>query len=63
MRVLLDECIDRNFPFQQSLAILDLAVLVLVARSNRLADLQPLASMILAAIPVAVNGEATTIAL
>jgi hypothetical protein len=48
-------------PLQQNLAILDLAVLVLGARSNRLADLQPLASMILAAIPVAVKGEATMI--
>jgi hypothetical protein len=30
MRVLLDECIDRNLPYQQNLAVLDLAVLVLV---------------------------------
>jgi hypothetical protein len=31
--------VDRNLPYQQNLAVLDLAVLVLVARSNRLADL------------------------
>ncbi len=54
--------VDRNLPYQQNLTVLDLAVLVLVARSNRLADLQPLASTILAVIPVAVKGEATTIA-
>jgi hypothetical protein len=55
--------VDRNLPFQQNLVVLDLAVLVLVARSNRLADLQPLVPMILAAIPGAVKGGATTIAL
>jgi hypothetical protein len=55
--------VDRNLPFQQNLAILDLAVLVLVARSNRLADLQPLVPMVLAAIPGAIKGEAMTIAL
>jgi hypothetical protein len=53
--------VDRNLPFQQNLAVLDLAVLVLVARSNRLADLQPLAPVILAAIPGAVKGVAMTI--
>ncbi len=55
--------VDRNLPFQQNLAILDLAVFVLVARSNRLADLQPLIPMILAAIPVAIKGKAMTIGL
>jgi hypothetical protein len=55
--------VDRNLPFQQNLVVLDLAVLVLVARSNRLADLQPLVPMVLAAIPGAVKGGATTIAL
>ena len=55
--------VDRNLPYQQNLAVLDLAVLVLVARSNRLEDLQPLAPMILAAIPIVLKGEAMTIAL
>jgi hypothetical protein len=55
--------VDRNLPFQQNLAALDLAVLVLVARSNRLGDLQPLVPLILAAVPLAAKGEATTIAL
>jgi hypothetical protein len=62
MRVLLDECIDRNLPYQQNLAVLDLAVLVLVARSNRLADLQPLVPMVLATIPGVIKGEAMMIA-
>ena len=34
--------VDRNLPFQQNLTVLDLAVLVLQGRSNRLADLQVL---------------------
>jgi hypothetical protein len=55
--------VDRNLPYQQNLTVLDLAVLVLVARSNRLADLQPLVPEILAVIPVAPKGVATTIAL
>jgi hypothetical protein len=55
--------VDRNLPYQQNLAVLDLAVLVLVARSNRLADLQLLLPLILAAIPGAVKGVVTTIAL
>ncbi len=55
--------VDRNLPYQQNLAVLDLAVLILVARSNRLADLQPLVSRILEAIPIALKGEAMTIVL
>jgi PIN like domain len=55
--------VDRNLPYQQNLSVLDLAVLVLVTRSNRLADLQILIPLILAAIPDAVKGMATTIAL
>ena len=55
--------VDRNLPYQQNLTVLDLAVLVLVARSNRLADLQPLVPKILEAIPIALKGEAMTITL
>ena len=55
--------VDRNLPYQQNLTVLDLAVLVLVARSNRLADLQPLVPKILEAIPIALKGKAVTIAL
>ena len=55
--------VDRNLPYQQNLTVLDLVVLVLVARSNRLADLQPLVPKILEAIPIALKGEAMTITL
>ncbi len=34
--------VDRNLTFQQNLADLKIAVIVLVARGNRLIDLQPL---------------------
>ena len=55
--------VDRNLPYQQNLTVLDLVVLVLVARSNRLTDLQTLVPKILEAIPIALKGEAVTIAL
>jgi hypothetical protein len=55
--------VDRNLPYQQNIAILDLAILILVARSNRLADLQPLVPLILAAVPTAPKAHATTITL
>jgi hypothetical protein len=55
--------VDRNLPYQQNLTVLDLVVLVLVARSNRLTDLQPLVPKILEAIPIALKGKAMTITL
>lgn len=41
---------DRNLSFQQNLAELPLAVVVLKAPSNRLADLKPLVPKLLAAL-------------
>jgi len=41
---------DRNLSFQQNLAELPLAVVVLKAPSNRLADLKPLVPRLLAAL-------------
>ena len=41
---------DRNLSFQQNLAELPLAVVVLKAPSNRLADLRPLVPKLLAAL-------------
>ena len=38
---------DKNIEFQQNLATLPIAVLVVVARSNRLRDIEPLLSGIL----------------
>jgi PIN like domain len=55
--------VDRNLPYQQNLTMLDLAVLVLEATSNRLADLQPLVPLIFEAIPIAPKGHAMTIAI
>ena len=53
--------VDQNLPFQQNLAVLDLAVLVLQAPSNRLADLQVLVPKILAIVDVAPRGTATVV--
>ena len=53
--------VDRNLSFQQHLPKFDIAVLVLRARSNRLADLQPLVPAMLAIFPTLKSGEATTI--
>ena len=41
---------DQNIEFQQNLSALPIAVLVVVARSNRMRDIEPLASDILAAL-------------
>ncbi|MDF5723929.1 MAG: DUF5615 family PIN-like protein [Rhizonema sp. PD37] len=53
--------VDRNLPFQQNLAILDLAVVVLQAPSNRLADIQVLIPKILAIVDTAPKGAATVV--
>lgn len=45
--------VDRNLSFQQNVAGFSLAVFVLRARTNRLADLQPLAPDLLARLAVA----------
>ena len=51
--------VDRNLSFQQNLPAFDIAVIVLRASSNRLADLQPLIPNLLASIPTAKRGVAT----
>lgn len=48
--------VDRNLSFQQNLEILSIAVLVLQAKTNRLADLRSLVPDLLAAINSAVPG-------
>ena len=53
--------VDRNLSFQQNLPAFDIAVIVLRAKSNRLADLQPLVPELLASIPTAKRGVATFI--
>ena len=51
--------VDRNLAFQQHLPDVSIAVIVLRARSNRLAALRPLVPELLAAIPVAKPGVVT----
>jgi hypothetical protein len=48
--------VDRNLSFQQNLDRFSIAVVVLRAKTNRLADLRPLVSSLLAAIESAVPG-------
>jgi hypothetical protein len=53
--------VDRNLSFQQNLPKFNIAVLVLEAKSNRLADLKPLAPKLLAILPSLKKGKAETI--
>jgi hypothetical protein len=55
--------VDRNLSFQQNLPKYDIAVLVLQAKSNRLADLQPFAAKIVQALPNLQKGKAEIILL
>ncbi len=48
--------VDRNLFFQQNLDAFSIAVIVLRAKTNRLADLRPLAPNLLAAIQSAAPG-------
>ena len=50
--------VDRNLSFQQNLLNFNIAVLVLHAPSNRLADLRPLAPKILLILPTLTKGQA-----
>jgi hypothetical protein len=53
--------VDRNLSFQQNLPQFDIAVIVLQAPSNRLADLKPLAPQVLAILDGVVRGQATVV--
>ncbi len=53
--------VDRNLSFQQNLPQFNIAVIVLQAPSNRLADLKPLAPEILAILATVVKGQATVV--
>ncbi len=53
--------VDRNLSFQQNLPQLDIAVIVLQATSNRLADLKPLVPKVLAILATVAKGQATFI--
>jgi len=51
--------VDRNLSFQQNLPSFSIAVIVMSARSNRLADLQALVPELLSQIPRAKSGAVT----
>jgi len=53
--------VDRNLSFQQNLGSFPIAVIVLEARTNRLADLRPLVPRLLAAVECAQPGVARVI--
>jgi hypothetical protein len=53
--------VDRNLSAQQNLSAFAIAVIVIRARSNRLADLRPLIPALLTAIGSAQPGVVTTI--
>ena len=53
--------VDRNLAFQQNLPKFAIAVLVLHARSNRLADLKPLAENVLSILPSLEKGRAEVV--
>ena len=52
---------DRNLSYQQDLSSFDVAVVVLVARSNRLDDLRPLVPRLLEMLPTAKRRAVTRI--
>ncbi|MBD1884383.1 DUF5615 family PIN-like protein [Microcoleus vaginatus] len=53
--------VDRNLSFQQNLPLFDIAVIVLQAPSNRLADLKPLDSKVLAILAMATTEQVTIV--
>ena len=55
--------VDRNLSFQQNLPKFNIAVIVLRAKSNRLADLQPFTEKIIGNLPNLKKGEAKVISL
>jgi hypothetical protein len=55
--------VDRNLSFQQNIKDTEVAVIVLQARTNRLADLKPLVPQLLRAIDFAKRGGVTLVAM
>jgi hypothetical protein len=52
---------DRNLSYQQDVAAFDVAVLVLVARGNRLDDVRPLVPRLLEVLPTAERRAVTIV--
>jgi hypothetical protein len=55
--------VDRNLSFQQNLPKFNIAVLVLQAKSNRLADLKPFVPIIIEVLPELEKGKAKIISI
>lgn len=53
--------VDRNLSFQQNLPQFNLAIIVLHAPFNRLADLKPLITQVLDILAIAAKGHATVL--
>ena len=53
--------VDRSLSYQQDVSAFDIAVVVLVAKSNSIDDLRPLAPQILEALPKAERGRVTLV--
>ncbi|KKI99091.1 DUF5615 family PIN-like protein [Prochlorothrix hollandica] len=53
--------VDRNLSFEQNLPQFEIAVIVLQAYSNRLADLKPLAPLVMVQVNMALKGQAIII--
>jgi hypothetical protein len=55
--------VDRNLPFQQHLPKFDIAVILLRAKTNRIADLIALVPELVSVMPNAISGVVTPIGL
>jgi len=53
--------VDRNLSYQHDVGQFDIRVVVLVARSNRLADLQPLMPQVLETLKTALPRQVTKV--
>jgi hypothetical protein len=53
--------VDRNLAFQQNVSKFQIAVIVLHAASNRLADLKPVIPTVLEILPNAPKGQVTRV--
>jgi hypothetical protein len=53
--------VDRNLSFQQNLATLPIAVIILRTKSNRLSDLRPLVQGLLSSLESAKRGMSTVV--
>ncbi len=53
--------VDRNFPFQQNLRASGIAVVIAVARTNRVKELRPLMPQVLDALRIVKAGEVVSV--